>query len=268
LTDKPTDNPPLEEVSHLSDGFFDAGVCRNCGASLHARFCHACGQKTAERLTSAHLRDEAWEKLRWFEADMAKSALTVALKPGKVAREYVLGRRKSHTHPLKLLLAAIVVLLLVIAQTNYLGSSDATLSKAVALVQSWSKWSFSLGILAILIASNLVFWSRQGFNVIEHLVLATYAQFVIIVANIVNLSPLLLDSNAELVAAHRFYTGYYMDWVEAAIVFFAFGQFFAIDWRQQWWWPAIGAVLFYVAKQGLFYLYARAVIRIVLAQLS
>jgi hypothetical protein len=71
-----------------------------------------------------------------------------------------------------------------------------------------------------------------------------------------------------MVKSHRFYTGYYMPFVEIGIVFFAFGQFFAIDWRQQWWWPAIGAGLFYLSKEGLFYLYARAVIRIVLAQLS
>lgn len=263
-----TEKPPANDISRVTDGFFEAAICRNCGAALEDKFCHACGQKKAGRLGSSHLRDEAWEKIRWFEADMVKSAFRVVLKPGKVAREYVLGQRKSHTHPLKLLLAAIVVLLLVIAQVDYLGTDDARLSKAVELVQSWSKWSFSLGILAVLIASNIVFWSRQGFNFIEHLVLATYTHFVIIVASIVNISPLLLDSNVQLVKSHRVYTGYYMPWVEAVIVFFAFGQFFAIDWRQQWWWPAIGAALFYLTKEGLFYLYARAVIRIVLAQLS
>ncbi len=256
------------DISRPSKAYFDAAICRNCDAPLDEKFCHSCGQKKAERLGSGHLRDEIWEKLRWFEADMAKSALRVLLKPGKTAREYVLGQRKSHTHPLKLLLTAIVVLLLVISQTNYLGSEDARLSKAVELVQAYSKWSFSLGILAILIASNIVFWSRHGFNFVEHLVLATYTHFVIILANIINLAPLLLDSSAKTVAAHRFYTGFYMPFVEVAVVFFAFGQFFAIDWRKQWWWPALGAALFYVTKEGLFYLYARAVIRIVLAQLS
>jgi hypothetical protein len=103
---------------------------------------------------------------------------------------------------------------------------------------------------------------------IEHLVLATYTHFVIIVVNIVNLTPLLLESSAPLVSAHRFYAGYYMPFVEAAVVYFAFGQFFAMDWRQQWWWPALGAVVYHVTKEGLFYLYARAVIRLVLAQLS
>ncbi|KXG87273.1 DUF3667 domain-containing protein [Agrobacterium bohemicum] len=264
LGEKPTRN----DISGASNRFFEEPICRNCGEPLRDKYCHVCGQKKAQRLNSSHLRDEVWEKLRWFEADMAKSAFRVVTKPGAVAREYVLGQRKSHTHPLKLLLAAIVVLLLVIAQVDYLGSQDERLSKAVALVQSWSKWSFSLGILAILVASNIAFWARQGFNFIEHLVLATYAHFVIIVANTINLSPLLLDSTAEIVKSHRFYTGYYMPFVEIGIVFFAFGQFFAIDWRQQWWWPAIGAGLFYLSKEGLFYLYARAVIRIVIAQLS
>jgi len=260
--------PETSDIPRVSNHFFEEPICRNCGQSLSDKYCHVCGQKKAQRLGSSHLRDEVWEKLRWFETDMAKSAFRVVLKPGTVAREYVLGQRKSHTHPLKLLLAAIVVLLLVIAQVDYLGTQDARLSKAVVLVQSWSKWSFSLGILAILIASNIVFWTRQGFNFIEHLVLATYTHFVIIVANIINLSPLLLNSTVDMVKSHRFYTGYYMPFVEIGIVFFAFGQFFAIDWRQKWWWPAIGAGLFYLSKEGLFYLYARAVINIVLAQLS
>jgi hypothetical protein len=252
----------------ISQSYFEAPVCRNCGASLHSKFCDACGQKKLDRLGTSHLRDEAWEKIRWFEADMVKSALKVVLRPGTVAREYVYGQRKSHTHPLKLLLTAIVVLLIVIAQTDYLGTDDETLSRAVELVKSYSKWSFSLGLVAVLIASNLVFWSRQGFNFSEHLVLAAYTHFVILVASILSMTPLLFGATAADVAAHRSFSGLYMGWIEAGIVFFALGQFFAIDWRQQWWWPAIGAAVFYLAKQGLFYLYARAVIRIVMAQLS
>lgn len=248
---------------------FDEAVCRNCGEALASKFCQSCGQKKAERFGAGHLRDEAWEKIRWFETDMLKAAFNVTLRPGRVAREYVEGKRKSHVNPLKLLLAAIVILLVVIAQTGYLTSSNQTLTKAITLVQSYSKWSFSLGILAVLIASNIVFFRRGGFNVVEHLVLATYTHFVIITANIINLSPLLiLSATPERVAAHRIYSGYYMDWIEGGIVFLAFGQFFAVDWRRRWWWPAIGAIVFHLLKEGLLYLYARAVIRIVIAQLT
>jgi hypothetical protein len=199
---------------------------------------------------------------------MLKAALNVALRPGKVARDYVLGQRKRHVHPLKLLLAAIVILLVVIAQTGYLEVTDARLGKALELVRAYSKWSFSLGIVAVLFASNLVFWRRQGFNFVEHLVLATYIPFVILAANIVNLSPLLVRTSPEIVARHRQFASHYMDWVEAGIVFLAFGQFFAIDWRRRWWMPALGAAVFYAAKEGLLYLYARAVIRIVIVQMS
>lgn len=255
-------------MDRVTDEFFKTPVCRNCGAALDKPYCGSCGQKQADRFGSRHLRKEAWEKIRWFEGDMLKAALKVALRPGTVAREYVLGKRQSHTHPLKLLLAAIVLLLIVIAQTDYLGSDNETLSRAIELVQAYSKWSFSLGIVAILIASNFTFWKRHGFNFTEHLILATYTHFVILCASIINLLPLMVRTSPELVARHRFYTSYYMDFVEVGIVLLSFGQFFRVDWRRQWWWPAIGAAIFYVTKEGLLYLYARAVIRLVMAQLT
>lgn len=259
---------PSDTRFRLTDSWFEAPICRNCGALLDAAYCQSCGQGRAERFGGTHLRREAWEKVRWFEAEMAKAAFNVAIRPGKVARAYVLGERKKHVHPFKLLLAAIVLLLVTISWTGYLASSDATLNKAIALVQSYSKWSFSLGILAVFIASTIVFWRSQAFNWVEHLVLATYTHFVIIAANIINLSPLMIRSSPELVARHREISGWYMGWVEAGIVFLALGQFFDIDWRRHWWRPAVGAAVFYAAKEGLLYLYARAVIRIVLAQLA
>ncbi len=247
---------------------FEAPVCRNCGGDLHAPFCPACGQKKARRFGWGEVRGEAWDKLRWFEADMVKAALNVALRPGSVARAYVLGERKKHVHPLKLLLTAIVLLLVVIHQTGFFGSASPGLSKALVLVQDYSKWSFSIGILAILAASLVVFRRRGGFNAVEHLVLATYTHFVVLAANILNLLPLYWWTGPEAVKAHRALSGYYMGWVEAGIVFAAFTQFFSIDLRRQWWWPLIGTAVFYAAKKGALYLYGRAVIRIVMSQLA
>jgi hypothetical protein len=192
----------------------------------------------------------------------------VVLQPGSVARDYVLGARASHVHPLKLLLAVIVLLLLVIAQTGYLTTTSATLSRALELVQSYSKWSFSLGLVAVLVASNLVFWRVRGFNFVEHLVLATYTHFVILVASILSLSPLLFHATPELIKEHRVWSGQIMPWVEGGIVFLAFTQFFGIPWRQQWWRPLLGAVAFFFVKKGLLFLYAWAVIKLVMAQLQ
>jgi len=214
------------------------------------------------------LKTEAWEKVRWFEGSLVWAGLKVVLQPGRIARDYVLGARASHTHPLKLLLAAIVVLLLVISQTDYLASTNATLSRAIGLIQTYSKWSFSLGIVAVFMASTIVFWRVRGFNLVEHLVLATYTHFVILIASIVSLAPLLFHSTRELVKQHRALSGAYMTYVEAGIVFLAFTQFFAIDIRRQWWRPALGALAYVVIKYGLLTLYARAVIKLVMAQIG
>ena len=78
-------------------GHFEAPVCRNCGGELQSPFCPACGQKKARRFGWGEVRDEAWDKLRWFEADMVKAALNVTLRPGRAARAYVLGERKCPT---------------------------------------------------------------------------------------------------------------------------------------------------------------------------
>ena len=259
---------PGNEPGRSLSAHFSAPVCRNCGGALETPYCPACGQKKATRFGWSEVRGEAWDKLRWFEGDMVKAALRVTLAPGAVARAYVLGERKQHVHPLKLLLAAIVLLLVVIHQTEFFGSASPGLSKALELVQAYSKWSFSIGIVAILAASLLVFRRRGGFNVVEHLVLATYTHFVILTANILNLLPLYVWTGAEAVKAHRAVSGYYMSGIEACIVFAAFTQFFAIDLRRQWWWPLIGTAVFYAIKKGALYLYGRAVIRIVMTQLA
>ena len=259
-------SPPVPE--RLAAAHFEASVCRNCGGELATPHCPACGQAKAKRLGTTDLRAEAWEKIRWFEASLIWAGLKVVLQPGRVARDYVLGARASHTNPLKLLLAAIVLLLLVVYQTDYLGSTNATLSKAIVLVQSYSKWSFSLGLVAVFLASSLVFWRVRGFNLVEHLVLATYTHFVILVASILSIAPLLFHSTPELVKWHRSWSGSTMTFVEAGIVFLAFTQFFAIDVRRQWWRPALGALTYVLVKKGLLTLYARAVIKIVMAQVS
>lgn len=254
-------------VASMETENFEAPVCRNCGAKLETPFCGQCGQKHAKRLGFSEIRAEIWEKLRYFEADTVKSAFNVLRAPGVVAREYVLGARKKHVHPLKLLLTAIVVLLLVLARTRFLESSHGVVSRAVEIVRTYSQWSFSLGIVALLLASRLVFWRRLNYRLIEHAVLAVYTHFVILVASIINLLPLLLFYSPAFARQHRFYSGYYMDVVEVIIVFFAFSQFFLIEKRRQWWWPALSAIAFLAFKKGLIYLYAMALVKLIIAKI-
>lgn len=257
-----------DPVHSPSPAWFAAPLCRNCGTVLPTKFCGHCGQQKAVRFNVAAVGGEAWTTWRLFELDVLKSAWRLLSKPGTVAREYVLGSRKKHVHPLKLLLVAIGVLLLVLAQGNYLASANANVSRAMELVRSYANWSFSLGIVAILATSLLVFRRRGGYNPTEHLVLAVYCHFLVICAAIANLLPTLVWRAPAWLAAHKAWSGVYMDVIEAGLVMLAFRQFFLVDLRRDWWRLLLAGVLFAALKWGLLRLYAMVLVKIVMAQLA
>jgi hypothetical protein len=256
------------DAPDLDDAHFAADTCRNCGAALAAAHCGECGQKRAQRFRFGALRSEAWENNRLFEFELVRAALRLAVQPGAVARDYVLGARKRHVHPLKLLLVAVGLLLWILSATQYLGAGTDQASRAFELVQKYGKWSFSLGIVAILATSLLVFGKRLKYTFAEHLVLATYAHFVVLAASVLNLLPLLAIPGAEAVRAHRAAANLYMPVVEAAIVGLAFAQFFCLDLRRQWPRWLLAVLAFVALKKGLQLLYARAVVKAVLAGLA
>jgi hypothetical protein len=246
--------------------YFAQPVCRNCGEAAPGRHCAACGQARAQRLGVGAVGNETWSSWRLFEWELVRAAARLIAHPGSVAREYVLGARKRHIHPLKLLLVAIGLLLLVLARGNYLDSADAQLNRTMALVREWSKWSFSLGIFATLAASLLVFRRRGGYNPVEHLVLAAYCQVVVIAASIANKLPVLFWRDPAFIAAHKAWSAWYMDAAGALVVGVAFVQFFALDPRRDA--PRlVGAIaLFLAVKWTLLRLYALLLVHVALAQ--
>ena len=247
---------------------FAAPVCHNCGAELRTPHCGQCGQKRAQRLDLATVRSEAWSSYRVFEFGIVKAAWRLAHSPGVIAREFVLGARARHVHPLKLLLIGIGVLLLILFRANHLASQDANLGCAMELARAYANWSVSLGVFAIAASSLLVLRWRQPFNITEHLVLAVYVHFLVIVANIVIWLPVLLFRDPDWLAWHKLFRAWPMDGIEALIVMFAFRQFFQFGWRRDGWRLLLAAVCFVAIKFLLVRLYSLAVIKIVMAQLA
>lgn len=251
-----------------SAAHFDAPVCRNCGAAMATPYCGRCGQKRAQRLDLGAVRAEAWQSYRVFEFGIVKAAWRLAHSPGVVAREYVLGARARHVHPLKLLLVAIGVQLLVLARTHHLDTRDAQLSQVMELVRAYANWSFSLGIFAIVGASLLVLRWRHAYNLTEHLVLGVYVHFLVIVANILNQLSVLAFLDPAFLALHRQWSAWPMDGVEAAIMVFAFAQFFRLDAVRDALRLLLAAAAFVALKYLLVRLYSYALVKFVLAQLA
>lgn len=262
MTPIPTQLLPLDEAH------FAAPLCRNCGQPLQSPYCAVCGQKKAERFKLTTIASEAWDKVRVFDFDTLTSIGRVVVGPGRVAREFVLGARKKHVHPLKLLLIAIGVLLLVLAQSRYLDSANAELSRAMQLMQSYGQWSFSIALVAILAASNLVFWRRLGYNFTEHLVLAIYVQFLLILASILTLLPTLIWRAPAFLAVHKAYSTWHLDPVALLIVGIALRQFFLLDLRRDWWRLLAAVLLFAGIKWLLFQGFALLLVKLVMAKLA
>ncbi len=243
---------------------FAAPVCRNCDAPLHTKYCGQCGQKKAERLGRRAIGTEIWQNWRLFELAVLEAGWRVLRWPGRVAREYVLGARTRHLHPLKLLLLAIGTMLLVLGSSKLLDSQDAQLNRAMELVRAYSNWSFSLAIFAIAGSSLLVFARRGGFNLVEHLVLAVYCHFLVICASVLNKLPTFIWRSSQFLADYKTASRWFIDAVGVAVIVLAFKQFFALDPRRDGWRLALAAALFLGIKWGLQRLYGLAVIRWVL----
>ena len=249
----------------LDDAHFEAALCRNCGIERHTPHCGACGQKAVARFSRRDVWDEAWQSWRVFELAIVHAALRLVRAPGLVAREYVLGARKRHVHPLKLLLFAVALLVVVLDRTGYLTAGQTTLSAQMQLVSDWARWSFSLGLFAIVIATRVVLPKRLDYNLVEHLVLALYVQFVVIVANLLNLLPLLFLDAAAWAPPWRQASAYYMTPLELALVGIACVQFFRLDWRRDALRIAAVLAVFFLAKKVLLFAYGHFIQQVVLA---
>ncbi len=249
----------------ISAAHFAAPVCRNCGAPLTTPFCSECGQKRAQRVGGRQIGEELWNKFKPLDADVLVAAGLLLRRPGTVAREYVFGARKRYVNPVKLLLIGAAFLLLIVQRGNYLASDNAPVSRVMGIVQTWANLSFSLGVVALVLTTWLFYRGRGGFNVFEHVVLACYSQFVLIVVSIVSKLPTLVCSDAAFVASHRAASGGLIHVASALVFVFACTQFFSLSLQRDWLRLLIATVVFVGARWLLVRAYAFVLVRIALA---
>lgn len=236
---------------------FEKKVCRNCNNDLQGKYCTHCGQKQQSRLSFSYAKDETWQLLRWFELDVLKQIVQTITQPGLCAFGFVSGQRKKFHHPLKLLLYCLGFYLIILDQTKFLQFDSGTQANQIALVvKKYAKWSFSLGIIAVVASTYISFFRKGGFNFVEHLALAFYIHCVTIIANGINLSISLIAKNATTIAALKEAATFYMGAIEVGVLLFAAWQFFMLPLKTDWWRYILLAGLYLIIKWGIVYTYA------------
>lgn len=80
--------------------------CQNCDAELKGKFCHHCGQKQIEPTEKkfTHFIFQFFGSAFFLENNFLKNLWTLLVKPGRIALDFIEGRRKRWMPPFSLFL--------------------------------------------------------------------------------------------------------------------------------------------------------------------
>lgn len=77
--------------------------CLNCGAIVQGRYCHVCGQENVvPKETFWHMVTHFFYDITHFDSSFFTTVKDLLFKPGFLSREYMIGRRVSYLHPVRM----------------------------------------------------------------------------------------------------------------------------------------------------------------------
>lgn len=83
------------------DSWKRAEECPECQTKVDGHYCPNCGQKQLDhRLNFFELLSDLFSRITSLESGFFFTFIQLCIRPGSVAREFVLGKQKSYTNPL------------------------------------------------------------------------------------------------------------------------------------------------------------------------
>jgi Protein of unknown function (DUF3667) len=77
--------------------------CLNCGTTVQGRYCHVCGQENAvPKETFWHMVTHFFNDITHFDGSFFVTVKDLLFKPGFLSKEYMMGRRASYLHPVRM----------------------------------------------------------------------------------------------------------------------------------------------------------------------
>lgn len=104
--------------------------CLNCGTELSGPFCSACGQKAHLHRSVIHAAEEFLHGVVHFDSRFWNTLPLLVFRPGKLTRDYVMGKRARYIPPVAVFLLTIFSMFLLFAflPTPALDMANAALS--------------------------------------------------------------------------------------------------------------------------------------------
>lgn len=98
--------------------------CLNCGTVLDGRFCPACGQSRNVHRTLKHVFDEFLHGVLHLDTKGWRTLPLLVIRPGKLTREYVHGKRARYIAPFAMFLFTVFLMFFVFGFMDGPGTSD------------------------------------------------------------------------------------------------------------------------------------------------
>ena len=164
-------------------------TCLNCGAEIQLQFCPSCGQKKdVEKLNWHSLVHEIVHFFTHFERGFLNTSLQLLIRPGRVMKEYLAGKRKRYHKPISFYLIWAAIRLLAFTfvislmdYENFRSSSGNAFffSKEVGTYVVQHNQVFGLFLIHILSLFIWIIVSHSKMNYIETLTASIYASAII-----------------------------------------------------------------------------------------
>lgn len=193
------------ESSNKTAASKEGKLCKNCGNSIHVKYCTYCGQETIKhRLTLKELLGKFTEAITHADTGVFTLIKHLAIKPADVAKEYIAGKRKKYYSPMKYLVLIVTVSALI---TLHYEKHQVPFEPVFAVdsdiddVVEWEYFHHNyykyMIFLSIPLASLITFlvFRRSGLNFSENLVLNTYLLSQVILLHTLLITPLLIYSS-------------------------------------------------------------------------
>ncbi|MFP3595248.1 DUF3667 domain-containing protein [Chryseobacterium sp. SIMBA_029] len=173
--------------------------CLNCGYPVSGEFCSHCGQKSdTARITSHSLfKNDILGSIWHVEARFFRTIQHVLLGPGKMATDYISGKRITYYNLFSLLL--ILFGFNVLALHFYLDLNPAEIPDgSTNIIGFFSKYSKTIlfGLIPIFAFNGWILFKRIKLNLAEHVILAS-----VILSGILLL--LLLDDIISIIGIYK-----------------------------------------------------------------
>jgi hypothetical protein len=101
-------------MTHPAAQLPDHPDCLNCGAELSGQYCGQCGQRASGRLISLwELMRDAFGDLLELDSRLWRTLIPLLIRPGKLTKDYLEGRRARYMPPFRMYLVLSVIFFVV-----------------------------------------------------------------------------------------------------------------------------------------------------------